>query len=158
MSREDKYTDSSAIAMDKMAKRVSERLEREVGYEWDERPILTDLWRMYKFLADAEEAHSKMIHGNIATILGEPDLISEVAQYFMPDNAREIIDEVKEINERLKAITEEWNDHKWRLTEIADEFRKAQDDHDRAEDQAKREEQARKKRVAELRKAGRLGF
>src|SRR6056297_2061200 len=158
MSRDDTYSDSCAIAMNKMAQRVQERMEREVGHEWDDRPDLCDLWRMYKFCADLEEAHSKMIHGNITTCNGVPDLVGDAATVIMPDNCREIMEEVTEINNKLKAFTNDWRQMMYRVTEITDFLRKNQDAKDTAERKAQQEKAERQEEVDGLRKAATLGF
>jgi len=158
MSREDKYTDSCAKCMNEMAQHVAERIEREVGMEWSHRPDLCDLWRMYKWLADVEEAHGKMIHGNIATRNGVPNLVGDAATMLMDDNCREIMDEVTEINDKLKAFTEDWRQMMCRVVEITDFLRKNQDTKDIAKRKAEQEEAERQKEVARLRKAARLGL
>lgn len=157
MSREDTYTDSCAITMNKMAKSVADRMDRACR-DWEDQPELCDLWRMYKWLADVEEAHSKMIHGNVGTRKGVPAFIGETVKGFMPDNAREIMDEITEINERLSALTEEWKQHKWRLSAISDELRKAQQTKDEEARKAAQAEAERKKEVDRLRNAAYLGM
>lgn len=157
MSREDTYTDACAIAMDKMAKTVADRMDR-AGVDWEDQPELVDLWRMYKWCADVEEAHGKMIHGNIATRSGVPDLVGEDAKGYTEGDCREIMDEVTEINNRLSEITEEWKSLKWRLIEVSDHLRSKQQERDQAARKAEMEETIRKKKVADMRKAGRLGF
>ena len=150
MSREDTYTDSCAISSNAQAKRLAERMEREVGFDWDESPDLCDLWRMYKFSADLEEAHSKMIHGNIATRSGVPDLNGDAKTLFM--------DEITEANNRLKEITEEWCQIKWKMDDITNKLAKNQSKKDEEKREVERAEYQRQKEIQKLLKAARLGF
>ena len=150
MSREDTYTYSFAIRTNDNAKRLAKRMEQEVGFEWDETPDLCDLWRMYKFSADLEESHSKMIHGNIATRSGVPDLNGDAKTLFM--------DEVTEANNRLKEITEEWCQIKWKMRDITNKLAQNQSKKDEEQREAERAVIQRQKEIEKLRKAARLGF
>ncbi len=113
---------------------------------------------MYLFLADVEEAHSKMIHGNIATKNGLPDLNGDAATMIAKGDSLKVIDVVNNANNRLREISDEWENIKLRLQHIVEQLRGNQDRKDQEKRKADMEETIRKKRVADKCKAGRLGF
>ena len=137
------YTDSGAKHHAQEADRIKQRLERELGYEWGERPSLCDLWHLHKMMADVEESYGRMIH-------------AQMPETYLKDE--ELNRKVLELSEWFRETSDEWHDKRVELESILSEAESAQYDLDKAEQDAKRAEERRLVKVNKMRKAGMLGM
>lgn len=146
----DEFTSSGGQVYHDLAKKLQQELDQ--GYDentWDN-PDRVDLWRLYKWCAEVEESYSHMIHSVISTVKGVININgNDSLPYF---------DELTEMHKKIQEINKEWDSIRTRLNEITNVLYQKELDKKQAIADARNEERKRLNELAQMKRAGRLGF